>query len=76
MTNGAELGFMLHPNIQHLVNALLSRLDVHLFIEGVFVAVICYLLFQKSYKPRGKNADALTEKVWDAHDLNTRTNSQ
>mmetsp|Transcript_5439 Transcript_5439/g.13803 ORF Transcript_5439/g.13803 Transcript_5439/m.13803 type:complete len:493 (+) Transcript_5439:269-1747(+) len=60
-----EQAFMLSPTVEQLLRALVSRLDVHLFIEGIFVAVICYLLFQKSYKPRGVNAEALSEKEID-----------
>lgn len=62
MSNGADLGFLLDPNLEALVAALVSRLDVHLFIEGIFVAVICYLLFQKSYKPN-RSGDKLSDKV-------------
>mmetsp|Transcript_10601 Transcript_10601/g.20965 ORF Transcript_10601/g.20965 Transcript_10601/m.20965 type:complete len:493 (-) Transcript_10601:362-1840(-) len=64
MTNGAELGFLLDPTLEALFAALVSRLDVHLFIEGIFVVVLCYLLFQKSYKPR-RRGDDLTEKEID-----------
>ena len=51
MSSGAELGFLLDPTVEQLFRALASRVDVHFFIEAVFVIVICYLLFQK-VKPR------------------------
>ena len=63
MTNGAELGFLLDPSLEQLVRAIASRVDVHFFIEGIFVAVIGYLLFQKSYKPT-RNAEELSAQVF------------
>jgi hypothetical protein len=62
MSSVMDLGFLSNPDFEALVAAILPRLDVHLFIEGIFVAVICYLLFQKSYKPN-RSGDRLTEKV-------------
>lgn len=35
----------------------------HLFVEGLLLFVISYLLFQGSYKPRAKDTKPLTEKV-------------
>jgi hypothetical protein len=62
MSNGAELGFLLDPTVEQLVRAIASRVDIHFFIEGIFVAVIAYLLFQKSYKP-SRNAEDLSPQV-------------
>jgi serine palmitoyltransferase len=59
MSSGAELGFLLHPTVEQLLLALASRVDVHFFIEAVFVVVICYLLFQKQYRPN-KGRDKLS----------------
>ncbi len=62
MTNGAELGFLLDPTVEQLLRAIVSRVDVHFFIEGIFVAVIGYLLFQKSYKPT-RSPEELSSQV-------------
>jgi hypothetical protein len=64
MSSGAELGFLLDPTVEQLFRALASRVDVHFFIEAVFVIVICYLLFQKAYTPN-KSRDKLSEKEID-----------
>lgn len=62
MTNGAELGFLLDPTVEQLVRAIASRVDIHYFIEAIFVSVIAYLLFQKSYKP-SRSAEDLSAQV-------------
>ncbi len=63
MTNGEELGFLLDPTVEQLLRAIVSRVDVHFFIEGIFVAVIGYLLFQKSYKPTRSDKEELSSQV-------------
>eukprot|EP00960_Hanusia_phi_P069539 767112-Hanusia_phi.AAC.1 len=61
----AELGFLLDPTVEQLVLALLSRIDVHFFVEAVLVIVIGYLLFQKKHKPL-QGSENLTQEEVDA----------
>mmetsp|Transcript_37047 Transcript_37047/g.87212 ORF Transcript_37047/g.87212 Transcript_37047/m.87212 type:complete len:493 (+) Transcript_37047:135-1613(+) len=63
MTNGNELDFLLNPTVEQLLRALASRVDVHFFIEAIFIIVILYLLFQKTSKRKGSQEKLSASEV-------------
>ena len=57
--SNTELGFLLDPTVEQLILALYQQVTSsagHFFVESVLVLAIAYLLFQKSYKPKEKDA--------------------